>query len=342
MREDTLVQDLDTGLMQHDGEHPTGQEPRQGLVRAKTTGAYLVVADGQEVPCAISSTLRKQLVYPDADPTSLRRRVMGVRDIRQVDPVAIGDSVRFIPAGDGSGLIVGVLPRRNKLVRRAAGPKPLEQVIVANVDRMLAIVAAARPAPRWELLDRYLCAATWLEIPALIVIAKADLAEPEALTAAIESYEAIGYAVLLTSARTGEGIAALKAALAERVSVLIGPSGAGKSSLLNAMQPDLALRVGAVSQANNKGKHTTTDLAMYPLDWGGYLIDTPGMREFGLWEVAPPDLAGTFVEMQPYLGRCRFGLDCGHQHEPGCAIKEAVAVGHIAQRRYQSYLKLHG
>lgn len=312
-----------------------------GLVGRKTIGQYWVDrGDGRPIECGLSSKLRKHLIFPIADPTSFRRRVMDVQDIKQVDPVAVGDRVRFLDAGDGTGLIVEVLPRRNKLVRRAAGARPLEQVIVSNVDQVVAIMASARPVPRWELLDRYLSAACWLDIPVVVAITKADLADDEALQREIRVYREIGYVVLQTSTVSGEGISRLKEILAERVSVLIGLSGVGKTSLLNAMQPQLGLRVGEVSRALNKGTHTTTHLEMFALDWGGYLVDTPGMREFGLWEVERSDLASTFVEMRPYLGRCRFGLDCSHLHEPGCAIREAVAIGHIARRRYESYARM--
>lgn len=325
----------------HDHQHAwTDHEADTGIVCKKTIGQYWVHAGDQIVECATSSMLRKQLIYPVADPTSLRRRVMEVRDIRQVDPVAVGDQVRFHHAGDGTGLITEVLPRRSKLVRRAAGRKPLEQVLVANVDQIVAMVAAAQPRPNWELLDRYLVAAEWLELPALILITKIDLVPPDSLAAEVESYRRIGYAALLTSTVTGASLDACKAALAERTSVLIGASGVGKTSLLNAIQPGLGLRVGEVSEAASKGKHTTTYPELFPLTFGGHLVDMPGMREFGLWDVQGVDLAAAFPEMRPYLGNCRFGHDCSHTHEPACAIKEGLQAGQIAERRYRSYLQM--
>jgi ribosome biogenesis GTPase len=317
-----------------------GQDLREGVVYRKTTGQYLVAHQDRTLPCSLSNRLRKQLIYPIADPTSFRHRVMAVKDIRQIDPVAIGDRVRYVDAGDGSGMIVEVLPRRNRLTRRAAGSKPLEQVIVANVDQVVTIMAAAHPAPKWELLDRYLSAAASLGIPALILITKLDLVEAGALAAEVATYRRIGYPVLLTSAVSGEGIDAFRRALAGRLSVLIGLSGVGKTTLLNTVQPGLGLRVGEVSRATDKGKHTTTNLEMFPLDGGGHLVDTPGMREFGLWDVRGDDVAATFLEMRPYLGRCRFGAGCTHEREPDCAIKNAVAAGHIATRRYQSFLRM--
>ena len=312
-----------------------------GMVCKKTTGHYAVRAnDGKESICTISSMLRKRLIYPVADPTSFRRRVIDVRQIEQIDPVAIGDEVRFMDAGNGTGMIVEVLPRRSKLVRKAAGPRPLEQVIVANVDQVVVLVAATNPEPKWEVVDRFLAAAEWLGLPALICITKQDLVQPDRHAEEIRTYRAIGYPVLLTSVVTGAGISGIKEALAGRLSALVGPSGVGKTSLLNSVQPELGLRVGEVSRATNKGKHTTTHLELFMLDAGGCLVDTPGMREFGLWDVEGAELAMAFPELRPCVGRCQFGLDCSHTHEPGCAIKAAVAAGHVSERRYRSYLRM--
>jgi ribosome biogenesis GTPase len=157
----------------------------------------------------------------------------------------------------------------------------------------------------------------------------------------VDTYRRAGYKVILTSSVTGEGIEELKSALRGRVSVLAGKSGVGKTSLLNALQPGLGLSVSEVSRATNKGRHTTSNLAMYPLEHGGFIVDTPGMREFGLWEVEDEDLAQFFPEMRKYIARCRFGLDCGHDQEPGCAIRAAVQRGEVSTRRYKSMLKLN-
>ncbi|MFI5267429.1 MAG: ribosome small subunit-dependent GTPase A [Chloroflexota bacterium] len=284
--------------------------------------------------------MRKQLVYPIADPGSLRQHVVTVEDIRLVDPVAVGDNVQFVAGGDGSGMIVEVLPRRSKLVRRAAGTKPLEQVIVANVDQVIIICAADRPPPSWELVDRYLASAESTEVQARICITKIDLVEPGVLDKEVANYRTIGYPVDLTSANSGAGVEAFAEFLHDRLSVLAGKSGAGKTSLLNAVQPGLGLRVGAVSAMTGKGKHTTSYLEMFALDGGGGVVDTPGMREFGLWDVHQDDYALLFREFRPYLGTCRFGRSCRHRADPGCAITEAVAAGQITQRRYQSYLRL--
>ena len=224
-----------------------------GTVFDKLQGTYWVDVDGLRVPCSISSRLRKVLIYPVADVSSLHARVQEVADIRMVDPVAVGDLVNFHDAGDGSGVILEIHERSSALVRRAAGAKPLQQVIVANVDQVVCVVAAALPAPSWELLDRYLAACEANELPALICITKMDVANRAAIEAELEVYRGIGYAALTTSAATGEGIRELGEQLAGRTSVFAGKSGVGKTSLLNEMQPGLGLRVNEVSGKTGKG-----------------------------------------------------------------------------------------
>jgi ribosome biogenesis GTPase len=321
-----------------------------GVVYKKTIGHYYVHSDDKVIPCALSNRLRKELIYPIANPHSLRPVVQAVREIEHVDPVAIGDEVRYIDAQDGTGLLVEVLPRRNRLARKTAVPMPdahaFEQIIVANVDQVAPVFAAANPAPKWNMLDRYLAAIESLELSALIVLTKLDLATDEYgdieadLLEAIEEYRRIGYRVLLTSAVTGQGLDELRQALQGCTTVFLGKSGVGKTALLNKLQPGLGLRVNEVSQATGKGRHTTTHLEMFPLDFGGAIVDTPGVREFGLWDVDEDDLAMFFREMRPYVGQCKFRLDCRHDEEPGCAVRKAVMAGAISPRRYQSFMKL--
>jgi ribosome biogenesis GTPase len=311
----------------------------RGRVFKKSLGQYFVRVDGQTVVCSMSSALRKELVYPLADPASLRHRVVAVEEVKVVDPVAIGDVVSFRNQGDGTGMITEIQPRRSKFSRRAPGKKPREQVIVANADQVVAVFAAARPKPKWPLLDRYLVDAEAAGIPALVCVTKMDLAD-DGFENGVSVYAQIGYRVVLTSAVTGQGMEDLKRALQERVSVMVGKSGVGKTTLLNALEPGLGLRVSEVSQATGKGKHATSHLEMFELGFGGSVVDTPGMREFGLWEVDGRDVASLFPEMRPYLSLCRFGSDCSHTHEPGCAVKNAVAEDRIAEKRYSSYLRL--
>lgn len=336
---------------------------QQGIVYKKTLGKYYVRANGRILISSISNKLRKQLVYPIADPSSLRRRVMEVKDIDEVDPVAVGDVVTFVDAGDGSGLITEIQPRKNKLsrpsldgARRMKKSQPLEQVLVANIDQIVIVMPAANPAPSWDLLDRYLATAEAAYLPAVICLTKADLIpagqaptpdhtaawEPPLLESdlsqEIEVYRRIGYHVIVTSVITGDGIDQIKAALKDRISVLWGKSGVGKTSLLNAIQPGLGLRVKEVNAHNSEGRHATSHVEMFDFEFGGSVIDTPGQRKFKLWDDDITDFAQLLPEMRSFIGYCKFGVDCSHTREPGCAIKAAVASGKISQRRYDSFL----
>jgi ribosome biogenesis GTPase / thiamine phosphate phosphatase len=202
-------------------------------------------------------------------------------------------------------------------------------------------MAAARPGPKWNLLDRYLAAAEFAGIPALITITKLDLADETGLMPELEYYERIGYPVLLTSVQSGYGIEDVRNAFAGNFSVLIGKSGVGKSSLLNALQPGLGLRVSEVGKgAEGKGRHTTTNLEMFALDGGGSVVDTPGMREFKIGLQHGADLALLYPDLRPFVGFCKFGLNCSHKTEPGCAVLDALEAGEVSPRRYQSYLGL--
>jgi ribosome biogenesis GTPase len=319
-----------------------------GVVYKKTIGNYTVHSDGKVVLCELSNRIRKQLIYPTADPASLPHRVQKVIELEHMDPLAVGDEVRYIQAEDGKGLIIELLPRHNKLTRRSAVPKPIhhgahpfEQIIVTNVDQVVSVMSAAQPDPKWNLLDRYLASAEACGVRSLICITKMDLikGEEKTLLDSLDEYGKIGYSYVLTSTISGEGMEELRALLGGRISAMIGKSGVGKTALLNTLQPGLGLRVKEVSQVTGKGRHTTTNLEMFGLDGGGAIVDTPGTREFGLWEYED-DLALLFPEMRSLVGKCRFGVDCWHDEEPGCAIRKAVMVGKISPRRYQSYLQL--
>jgi ribosome biogenesis GTPase len=298
-----------------------------GVVIRKTNNSYLLEISNGTLTCGLAGRLKN-----------------GTR----TDPVAIGDVVRWIESGSDVGQIVEVLPRRNQLARRSAVPMPSahahEHIIAANVDQIIAVFAAANPRPTWNLLDRYLVSAEAADIPAMMCLTKLDLVEgrPEAeeIHAVMAEYQAIGYPVILTSAVTGAGLSELNAALRDRLSVFVGKSGVGKTSLLNALEPGLGLRVQETSQSTGKGRHTTTHFEMFSLASGGSIIDTPGIREFGLWNVEQDDLALFFPEMRSLVGTCKFGLDCEHDQEPGCSIRKAVSAGAISPYRYQSYLKL--
>lgn len=258
--------------------------------------------------------------------------------------LSIGDEV-IIEAGDGSGaeawVIAEILPRRSRLARRTPGSDRGERVVVANVDQVLVVFAAAQPEPHPRMLDRFLVIAAANDIPARVVINKIDLAPRADVSARFADYERAGYPLHLTSAVTGVGLASVAEALHGRVTAISGPSGAGKSSLLNAIYPGFDLRVGEISRSVNKGRHTTVGASMHPLPdpEGGFVVDTPGLREVGVWNVEPRELAACFIEFRPFIERCRF-RDCRHRAEPGCAVRDAVAVGAASADRYDSYLRL--
>ncbi len=332
------------------------QTDDHGVVIQKNINSYRVRLDGRVLNCSLSPRLGIQHQKGDAR-AEWRGRDKRHDRIKEssrspAELVAVGDHVRLVEISEENGQIVEILPRRNRLSRRSAvpmpGAHPFEQVIAANVDLVVPVFAAANPAPRWNLLDRYLVSAESLALPSLVCITKLDLAQAltgnespgEELAAAVEEYRQIGYPVLLTSARTGAGLDKLRQALSGRVAVLVGKSGVGKTSLLNALQPGLERRVNEVNPTTGKGRHTTSSVEMFVLKSGGGLVDTPGVREFGLWDVDQDDLALLFPEMRPFIGRCRFGLDCQHEDEPGCALRKAVMAGQVSPRRYQSFLRL--
>jgi ribosome biogenesis GTPase / thiamine phosphate phosphatase len=266
---------------------------------------------------------------------------------RSTDLAAIGDRVEISLQEEG-GMIESVAPRVRVLSRQAPGrggrgsarqDPGAEQVLVANPDQVVLVFACAQPAPHLRMLDRFLVVAEVNTLPAIICANKGDLASPQAARDLFELYRGLGYSVVYTSAATGQGVDELRQLLRGRISVLSGPSGVGKSTLLNALQPGLGLQARAVSEATFKGRHTTVYSELLPLEGGGYVADTPGIRSLGLWDVQPEELDGYFVDIKPYVGSCEFG-DCTHLSEPGCAVRRAVESGQIALSRYESYRRL--
>jgi ribosome biogenesis GTPase len=254
-------------------------------------------------------------------------------------PVAPGDRVRITPTSPGQGVVEEILPRTTRLSRRSGSRGELEQVLAANVDQVGIIVATKLPRLSPGLIDRIIVAATNQQVEPFVVINKIDLGKKKKVGEIQAIFVELGYVVILTSAETGEGVAELGERMANRVTVFSGHSGVGKSTLLNRIDPGLKLKTGNVSHASRKGTHTTTRAELLPLPNGGYVVDTPGIRAFGLWDLEPADLDIFFVEFQPLIEQCRFH-NCTHSHEPGCAVIEAVERGEIQGGRYRAYLRI--
>jgi ribosome biogenesis GTPase len=257
------------------------------------------------------------------------------------DIAVIGDVVEVELTGDGEGVIVDVEPRRTKFSRRQPGPrgKWKEDVIVANPDQVVVVFSCAKPAPELRMLDRFLVVAGHNEVDAVVVANKVDLCGEDEARRLFGVYERVGYPVHYVQAKHSVGIEPLRERLRGRLSVVIGPSGAGKSTLLNAITPGLQLRTAEVSGLLDKGRHTTVVAELLPVDGSGYVADTPGLRELGLWEIPPEDLAWCFPEFRDLIPNCRFD-DCTHVHEPDCAVRAAVESGEIDAGRYESYRRM--
>jgi len=299
-----------------------------GLIIKAQSGFFTVQPDdgGEPVVCQIRGRLKQE-----------RQRT---------DIAAVGDRVTYSVNPDGTGLIQSVAERVSVLSRtRPAGGEnrnldtEREQVLVANPDQVIFVFSVRNPAFSPRKLDRFLIVAEMNQLPAIICANKVDLVDPAEAREMFRLYEAIGYPVIHTSTLTGEGIDALRELLRGRISVLAGSSGVGKSSLLNAVQAGLGLRVKEVSDATGKGLHTTRHVELIPLDIGGYVADTPGIRSLALFDLEPEELDAYYREIAPLVEHCAFS-DCTHTHEPNCAVRAAVADGRVSLERYDSYLRL--
>ena len=263
-----------------------------------------------------------------------------LKGVRSTNPVVVGDRVLVEPDGDSS-VIVEIVPRRNYVIRRASNLSKESHIIAANIDRALLIVTLHSPTTPCEFVDRFLVTCEAYKVPVTIVLGKADTLvgeaaeEAEAFTAI---YEDAGYEVLRLSSITGEGVERVRAMLRDHTTLVAGNSGVGKSTLIGYIDPTLDIRTGEISDSHHQGKHTTTFSTMYALD-GGYIIDTPGIKGFGLIDIDDKELCRYFPEMMRLAPECRF-YNCTHTHEPGCAVTEAVKQGEVAWSRYDSYLKI--
>jgi ribosome biogenesis GTPase len=295
------------------------------VVKAQSGFFTVETTDGERFICQIPGRLKKEK--------------------QDTDLVAVGDSVTCTVDPDGRGVIESVAERTRVLSRARPAPdkrsilSDQEQVWVANLDQVLFVFSIRRPRPSLRKLDRFLVVAEMNEIPAVICVNKIDLVEPGEAQNLFGIYKEIGYMVIYTSATHGDGLQDLKECLQGKISVLTGSSGVGKTSLLNSIQPGLGMRVKAVSEATDKGLHTTRHVELVSLEMGGYVGDTPGIRSLAVFDLEPAELDGYFREIAPLVASCQFS-DCTHRHEPKCAVRAAVADGRVSSQRYDSYLRL--
>jgi ribosome biogenesis GTPase len=307
----------------------------EGLVIKAQSGFFTVHTDEGDFVCRVRGRLKE--------------------DWLDTDLVTVGDRVLISQVEDGGmieGMIEEIVERERALARLAPSGgrgsrhwtrrgylSEREQVIIANPDHVVFVFACADPHPRLRMLDRLLVGAELQEIPAVVCANKIDLVSPQQAHELFDIYEEIGYLVIYTSAETGDGVEELHGILKGSISALVGPSGAGKTSLLNTMQPGLGLRVREVSRATRKGRHATVVPQLVPLEDGGWVADTPGLRALALFDMDPEEVDAYYPDIAPLVADCRFS-DCMHTVEPGCAVKEAVAKGQVSEHRYESYVRL--
>ena len=302
-----------------------------GLVIRNTGYSYTVKSDaGSVFDCKVKGNFR-------------------IRGIRTTNPVAIGDRVTFIPQEVDSdieqarqGLITALDERSNYIIRKSTNLSKQSHIIAANIDRCFLVVTIRQPETPLQFIDRFLASAEAYRIPVTIVFNKIDLIDPEwqdYLDAVIRLYETIGYPCRRISAETGEGVEELRHELSGNITLLSGNSGVGKSTLINRLYPHLCLKTSEISDAYDTGKHTTTFSEMYEVDGGGYIIDTPGIKGFGTFDMKREEVGHYFKEIFLHSANCRFN-NCTHTHEPHCAVIEAVKRHDIAESRYNSYLSM--
>ncbi len=294
----------------------------EGIVIRATGSWYEVLSDNQRLNCRIRGKLR-------------------LKGVRSTSPVVVGDIVRCQCDNNGEWVICDIVPRRNYIIRRASNLSKESHIIAANIDRAMIVVTLIEPVTALEFIDRFLVTCEAYKVPATILLAKIDLLTDmeEAVEQFHQIYQSAGYEVVDISATEGIGLERVKELLEGNVTLISGNSGVGKSTLVGKINPTINIRTGEISESFHKGKHTTTFSTMYPIGNSGYIIDTPGIKGFGLIEIDDKELWHYFPEMIATAGECRF-YNCTHTHEPGCAVIEAVKEGTIAFSRYESYLKI--
>ena len=295
---------------------------RCGVIIRATGSWYEVDCGGEIINCRIRGRLR-------------------LKGVRSTNPVVVGDHVLLSEDARGEWSIEDIEPRRNYVIRRASNLSKESHIIAANIDRALLVVTLHSPSTPVEFVDRFLVTCEAYKIPVTILLAKCDMEEATEgeNQAFVDTYSSAGYSVLRISALRGDGVAEVAAMMREGTTLLSGNSGVGKSTLVHAICPEIEIRTGEISESHHKGRHTTTFSTMYTLPSGGRVIDTPGIKGFGLIDIDDAELWHYFPEMLSRGADCRF-YNCTHTHEPGCAVAEAVAAGEIAESRYMSYLKI--
>ena len=296
----------------------------QGIVVKSSGSVYAVrTADGKIVDCRVKGNFR-------------------LKGIKSTNPVAVGDCVQFDVRSDGTAYIVDIMERKNYIVRKASNLSKQSHILAANLDLCFLVVTISHPATSTTFIDRFLASAEAYRVPVVLVFNKTDLYTPEEIDELqyLEAlYESIGYRCLRTSASTGEGVEQLREAMRGKVSLLAGNSGVGKSSLVNAVAPQLAAKVGEISRIHETGMHTTTYTEMFEFMPDSYIVDTPGVKGFGSYAMEKEEIPHYFVEFFALSTDCKYG-NCTHTHEPGCAVLAALERGEIAPSRYQSYLSM--
>lgn len=302
---------------------------KEGLVTKSTGSRYNVKCDNEEFECRIKGKLR-------------------IKGIRTTNPVSVGDIVYFTPqdevseSGKPMGVISKLMDRKNYIIRKSVNLSKESHIIAANIDQAFILATVNHPVTPSTFIDRFLVTAEAYNIPAIVVFNKIDLfneTEMEKVNEWYGIYHQIGYKCLATSIITGQGMDELKTLMQNKTSVFGGNSGVGKSSLINYIDPNLNLKTNALSTIHKSGKHTTTFSEMFELKIGGYIIDTPGIRSFGMIDMKNDDVSHYFPEIFKVSDQCRFN-NCTHTHEPGCEVKQSVEKGGIAMSRYESYLSV--
>lgn len=264
-----------------------------------------------------------------------------LRGVRSTNPIVVGDVVEFEVSDDGGGAITGIDERKNYIIRRSSNLSKESHIIAANIDRAMVVVSLSAPRTNTEFLDRFLITCEAYKIPAIIILNKIDLMQDNMseVDDFVDIYNLAGYQVIKCCAHSGEGLDEVKALLVKSTTLLSGNSGVGKSTIIKAIEPTAEVKIGKVSDSHHKGKHTTTFSHTYPLSDGGYIIDTPGIKGFGLIDIAPEELWHYFPEFMHFGQECQY-YNCTHIHEPGCAVVEAITDGKISASRYESYMKI--